>query len=58
MSPERPPTTDAEFRVIHGPWPRWVLQLSLIKLAVWGALISTLAIALALIVMAALGLFG
>jgi hypothetical protein len=58
MPPERPPTTDAEFRVIHGPWPRWVLQLSLIKLAAWGALVSAVAIALALIVVAALGVFG
>ena len=33
MDPERPPEIDAEYRVIHGPWPRWVLQLSLLKLA-------------------------
>ena len=33
MDPERPPELDAEYRVIHGPWPRWVLQLSLLKLA-------------------------
>ena len=35
MDPERPPDLDAEYRVIHGPWPRWVLQLSLLKLALW-----------------------
>lgn len=33
MERERPPETDAEFRVVHGPWPRWALQLSLVKLA-------------------------
>ncbi|MFI4965183.1 MAG: hypothetical protein ACHP9T_07420 [Caulobacterales bacterium] len=33
MDPERPPDLDAEYRVIHGPWPRWVLQFSLLKLA-------------------------
>lgn len=33
MDPERPPDIDAEYRVIHGPWPRWVLQFSLLKLA-------------------------
>ncbi|CAN7356184.1 hypothetical protein LJR219_002056 [Phenylobacterium sp. LjRoot219] len=37
MSFERPPTTDAEFRVVHGPWPRWAVHLSLIKLIAWGA---------------------
>ena len=33
MEPERPPLTDAEYRLVHGPWPRWMLQLSLVKLA-------------------------
>jgi hypothetical protein len=33
MDPERPPELDAEYKVIHGSWPRWVLQLSLLKLA-------------------------
>ena len=33
MDPERPPEVDAEYRLVHGPWPRWVLQLSLLKLA-------------------------
>lgn len=33
MDPERPPDLDAEYRLIHGPWPRWALQLSLLKLA-------------------------
>jgi len=33
MDPERPPDLDADYRVVHGPWPRWMLQLSLLKLA-------------------------
>ncbi len=33
MDPERPPDVDAEYRLIHGPWPRWALQLGLVKLA-------------------------
>jgi hypothetical protein len=33
MDPERPPDLDAEYRLIHGPWPRWALQISLLKLA-------------------------
>ncbi len=37
MDPERPPETDAEYRLIHGPWPRWALQLGLVKLGLWTA---------------------
>lgn len=37
MSDERPPTTDAEFRVVRGPWPRWSYNLSLLSLALWTA---------------------
>ena len=33
MDPDRPPDIDADYRVIHGPWPRWMLQFSLLKLA-------------------------
>ena len=33
METERPPVVDADYRVVHGPWPRWALQLSLVKLA-------------------------
>jgi hypothetical protein len=33
MDEERPPTTEAEYRLIRGPWPRWMLQLGLLKLA-------------------------
>jgi hypothetical protein len=39
MDPERPPETDADYRVVHGPWPRWALQLSLLKLALRSAAI-------------------
>lgn len=33
MDPERPPDLDAEYRLVHGPWPRWALQIGLLKLA-------------------------
>jgi hypothetical protein len=52
MPPERPPTTDAEYRVVHGPWPRWAVHLSLIKLVGWGALMSGAAIVVALVLLA------
>ena len=58
MPPERPPTTDAEFRVVRGPWPRWALNLSLIKLIAWGAGVTAAAILVALAILALLGLFG
>lgn len=48
MDPERPPDIDAEYRLIHGPWPRWVLQISLVKLALWTA--SAVAICILLFV--------
>ena len=35
MDPERPPEIDADYRLVHGPWPRWVMQLGLLRLAVW-----------------------
>ena len=37
MDPERPPDLDAEYRVVHGAWPRWTLQLGLLKLALRAA---------------------
>lgn len=37
MDPERPPEIDADYRVVHGPWPRWVMQLGLVRLAIWTA---------------------
>jgi hypothetical protein len=39
MDPERPPDVDAEYRVVHGAWPRWALQISLLKLALRSAAI-------------------
>jgi hypothetical protein len=48
MDEERPPDVDAEFRLVHGPWPRWVLQLGLARLAARTALVVALLIALAL----------
>jgi hypothetical protein len=43
MDPERPPDIDAEYRLIHGPWPRWALQISLLKLALrTGAIVLAL----------------
>ena len=55
--PERPPITDAEYRVVSGPWPRWALHLSLIKLIAWGASCVGVTILIGLGLLAALGLF-
>lgn len=57
MSFERPPTTDAEFRVVHGPWPRWAVHLSLIKLMAWGAGAAGAAILAALTLLMLIGAF-
>jgi len=57
MPPERPPVTDAEYRVVRGPWPRWALHLSLIKLMAWGASVVGVTILIGLALLAALGLF-
>lgn len=57
MPPERPPITDAEYRVVRGPWPRWALQLSLFKLMAWGASVVGVTILIGLALLAALGLF-
>ena len=51
MSDDRPPVTDAEYRVVRGPWPRWAYQVSLISLAV-----RTIAV-VAACMLAALGLY-
>ena len=48
MEPERPPETDAEYRLIHGPWPRWALQLGLVKLGLWTATVVAVLCLLAL----------
>ena len=57
MPPERPPSTDAEYRVIHGPWPRWMLHLSLIKLVAWGAAVAGLTILVAGALLLVFGVF-
>jgi hypothetical protein len=57
MPPERPPITDAEYRVVRGPWPRWALHLSLIKLVAWGASVVGVTILIALALLAAFGAF-
>jgi hypothetical protein len=57
MPPERPPTTDAEYRVVHGPWPRWAMHLSLIKLIAWGASVVGMTILIVFGLLAALGVF-
>jgi hypothetical protein len=52
MDDKRPPETDAEYRLVHGPWPRWMLQLGLVKLAlrtagvVFGLMAAGLAVVL------------
>ncbi len=50
MDRERPPDVDAEYRLIHGPWPRWALQLGLAKLALRTAGIVLVLVAVALAV--------
>jgi hypothetical protein len=52
MSDERPPVTDAEFRIIRGPWPRWAWRLSLLSLALWTAAVVAVCMALGLAVLA------
>ena len=47
MDPDRPPDLDAEYRLVHGPWPRWALQLGLWKLA-----LRTMAVVLGLMLLA------
>jgi hypothetical protein len=46
MPDKRPPDVDAEYRLIRGPWPRWALQLSLLKLALWAGAVVTVCLAL------------
>lgn len=52
MSDERPPVTDAEYRIIRGPWPRWAWRLSLLSLALWTAAIVGLCMVLGLVALA------
>lgn len=57
MPDRRPPTTDAEFRVVHGPWPRWSMHVSLIKLGASAAAVVLACVLTAIGVMAVLGVF-
>ena len=57
MPPDPPPTTDADYRVVRGPWPRWAMHLSLIKLIAWGASVVGVTILIAFGLLAVLGLF-
>jgi hypothetical protein len=57
MERERPPDIDAEYRVVHGPWPRWALQLGLVKLALRAAGVVLVLMLLALAAILALGTF-
>jgi hypothetical protein len=50
MDPERPPDIDAEYRLVHGPWPRWALQLGLLKLALRAAGVVVVLLAIAAVV--------
>jgi hypothetical protein len=52
--PDRPPTTDAEFKVVRGPWPRWSMHLGLIKLGLWTGAIVMICVVVALVIVAAL----
>jgi hypothetical protein len=47
MPPERPPEVDAEYRLVRGPWPRWMLHIGLFKLAITGAVAVAICILLA-----------
>jgi hypothetical protein len=48
MSDDRPPVTDAEYRIVRGPWPRWAYRMSLISLGLRTAAVVAVCIALAL----------
>ena len=58
MDPERPPDVDAEYRLVHGPWPRWALQLGLLKLALRTAGIVLALCLLAIAIAVAILRFG
>ncbi len=58
MDPERPPDLDAEYRLVHGPWPRWALQLGLLKLALRTAGIVLALCLLAILIAVAIVKFG
>jgi hypothetical protein len=55
MDPERPPEVDAEYRVVHGAWPRWAMQMGLAKLALRtaGIVLALCAVAVVAVVLLA-----
>jgi hypothetical protein len=57
MVSERPPTTDAEYKVVHGPWPRWAMHLGLIKLGASAAAVVSACVLVAAGLLALLGAF-
>ena len=48
----RPPVTDAEYRLVRGPWPRWAHRMSLLSLALWTGAVVTVCITATLVVLA------
>ncbi len=51
MEPDDPPpVVDAEYRLVRGPWPRWMMHMGLIRLALRTGLIVAAFIALALLI--------
>lgn len=53
MSHERPPETEGDFRIVHGPWPRWAMHLSLVKVALFaGAVVAACVLASFLVFLA------
>ena len=48
MERERPPEVDAEYRLVRGPWPRWMLHMGLMSLALRTAAVVVACIAVAL----------
>lgn len=55
--PPRPKIVDAEYRLIHGPWPRWMLHVGLVKLALTAAAVVVFCLLLTLALLVAMGVF-
>jgi hypothetical protein len=55
MDPERPPDVDADYKLVHGPWPRWAMQMGLAKLALRtaGIVLALCAVAVVTVVLIA-----
>jgi hypothetical protein len=50
MDEKRPPDLDADYRLVHGPWPRWALQLGLVKLVLRTMAVVAVCMAVAVLV--------